>query len=187
MEQKTKIVIFAILMLMPFMSLANNKTLEKARMLYYEAVEDEDKIEKSIELFEDIMNMNAKYKGVAKTYLGSLTAMKAAHAFWPIKKLNLANDGIDMMEEGVALDPDNIESLFIEGTTLFYLPFFFGKADEAEENFNRIISLLDENAVNKYDHKMLVNVLDFIMENAELTNKQMKKAKYLKNQFAGKK
>ena len=171
----------------PFVSLANNQILEKARALYYEAVEDEDKIEGSFQLFEDLMKNNDRYKGVAKTYLGSLTAMKAAHAFWPVKKLNLANDGIDMMEEGVALDPDNIESLFIEGTTLFYLPFFFGKADEAEENFNRIITLLDENAIKKYDHEMLVNVLDFIMENAELTKDQMKKAKYLKNHFSEKK
>jgi hypothetical protein len=47
--------------------------------------------------------------------------------------------------------------------------------------------LLDENAIKKYDHEMLVNVLDFIMENAELTKDQMKKAKYLKIHFSEKK
>ncbi len=176
-------ILLSLLMLSAASIYSFETKLDKARMLYYDSIEDEDKIDMTIDLFEEIMIEDPSFKGTAKTYIGSLTAMRAAHVFWPNKKMDYANEGIDIMDEGIAISPDNIESLFIQGTTLYYLPFFFGKSDDAENNFKKIIRLLDDNSINIYDREMLMNALDFILEEAELTKSEKQKAKNFKKKY----
>jgi hypothetical protein len=130
------------------------------------------------------MKEKPNMKGVAKTYIGSLTAMKAAHTFWPHKQLDYANEGIDIMDDGIKLAPDNIESLFVQGSTLYNLPFFFGKSDQAEANFRKIIALLNDNSLMNYDQEMLGKAIDFILENAELNDSERKKANDFKQKLA---
>jgi hypothetical protein len=163
---------------------AKESKFEKAKLLYYNAVDEEENIDQAIKLFEEIMKEKPSMKGVGKTYIGSLTAMKAAHTFWPHNKLDYANEGIDIIEEGVKLEPDNIESLFIQGSTLYNLPFFFGKSDEAEANFKKIIALLNDSLIKDYDKEMLTNAIDFILENAELNDSEKKKANNYKQKLA---
>jgi len=184
MKRITYTVILLAVMLSTQLLTAAESKLDKARLLYYTAIDEEDNIDKAIKLFEEIIKEKPDMKGVAKTYIGSLTAMKAAHTYWPNKKLDYANDGMDLMEQGIKMGPDNIESLFIQGTTLFNLPFFFGKSDEAEANFKKIIALLNDNSINNYDIEMLRNAVDFILENAELNNSEKKKANNYKQKLA---
>ena len=156
---------------------SNNSKLEEARLLYYSAIDEEDNIEKAIKIFEEIISKDRSLKGLSITYIGSLTAMKAAHTFWPNNKLDYVNEGLEIMEEGVALSPNNIEALFIQGTTLYNLPFFFGTSDDAESNFKKIINLLNDKSITEYDHEILSKTIDFILENAELTDQEKKKAR----------
>jgi glycosyltransferase involved in cell wall biosynthesis len=177
-------VILLTIMLSNQIASAKESKFEKAKLLYYNAVDEEENIDQAIKLLEEIMKEKPSMKGVGKTYIGSLTAMKAAHTFWPHNKLDYANEGIDIMAEGVKLDPDNIESLFVQASTLYNLPFFFGKSDEAEANFKKIISLLNDNSMRNYDQDILRKAIDFILENAELNDSEKKKANNYKQKLA---
>lgn len=165
-----------VLMILPFSILFSNEniesSLEKARNLYYDSVENEESIDKAIDIFREVADKSPDHKGLSETYIGSLTALKAKYTFWPHNKLDYANEGIALMEKGIKKCPENIEALFIQGSTLHYLPFFFRKGDEAESNFRKIISLVNEGSVDKYGNKLIENALKFIIQNYELDDKE---------------
>jgi len=163
--------VFFFLIIVCSLSLQAND-LTNGRKLYYLAIEDEDKVEEAIQFFEKLKS-EKKYIGLATTYIGSLVAVKAKHSFFPHKKFEYANDGIELMEKGLKISPNNIESLFIYGTTCYYLPFFFGKAKEAEQSLKKIISLLDN--VSNIEISIVKNALKFIKENIDLTTKELEK------------
>lgn len=154
---------------------ANTATLLKeARKLYYKSTQDEEAIEKAIEKFNQIKTKDNNLTGVAITYIGSLTAVKAKFATMPTTKYSLAMDGLKQMKNGLNLCPDNIEALFVYGSTCYHLPFFFGKAKEAEETLKKIIYLSEHNYKN-YDKDVIINSLKFIEDNIELSNSDKEK------------
>ena len=163
--------------------LASDNKIEKARELYYSAVENEDKIDPAIDLFKEIKSNNESFSGTAKTYIGSLTAMKAKNAFWPQTKLKYANQGIDKMEEGIKESPEDIEALFIYGTTCYYLPFFFGKSDEAETQLKKLLGLINDDSPKRYGPELIRNAVEFIMEKIDLSNSEKQKAREILNKL----
>lgn len=147
-----------------------SKDLENARELYYKATENEDFLSNAINSFSEIGNNNSEYKAMSMIYIGSLKALKAKYAFWPNDKLKYANEGIDILDKWIIKNQNNIEALFIYGTTYYYMPFFFDKSDEAEKALKRILEL--ESNFAKIDQKLLKNALKFINENIELNSKE---------------
>lgn len=142
--------------------------LVQGRTLFYESIEESDRIDKAIQLFNEI-GEDEIYIGIAQTYLGALTALKGKYAFFPIKKYRLVLKGLEMMDAGVSLTPDNIEARFIRGMTCFYLPFFFKRKGTAVEDFNDILQQLQK-SYHQYDSDMVINVTSFFLENLDLDN-----------------
>lgn len=161
---------------MTVLSNSLNERLEKARKFYYEATQNSKKADLAIKYFIELKRIDAGLSSLADTYIGSLTAVKARDEFFPWKKFELANDGIEIMEKAIKSDPNNIEALFIYGSTCYYLPFFFGKSNDAETQLKRIIHLLNDKSLNQYSQDLLKNVLTFIKDNIKLSPAEIKKA-----------
>ncbi len=157
--------------------------LRQARMLFYRSVEDEKYISRAEAAFRKLMDHNKQLQGRAITYLGALTAIKGKHAFWPHDKWDLANEGIELMDKGIAMAPNDVESLFIHGSTCYYLPFFFHRADDAQRKFRKIVQLLPHQEM-EYDVEMLHNVVDFIETNAELSEAEQQQISSLRRKLA---
>ena len=145
--------------------------LDTARIYFYKSVENKEKIEPAIQLFEQI-NKNEELEGLALTYIGALTALKGKFAFLPIEKLAYVRKGLTDMDVGVYKSPNNLEARFIRGQTCYYLPFFFKRKQTARTDFKKIVSLLEENYQN-YSPELLKNVLDFLLENAGLEKNEI--------------
>ena len=141
--------------------------LEVARKQFYRAIEDEKGIEPTVALFERIGEMESKYTGRAQVYIGALVALKGKHAFFPHTKFKWAKRGLAIMDNGLQKSPDDIEALFIHGTTCYHLPFFFLRGDDAQRDFKKIIELMPQR-VGAYDPKLIKNVVLFLLENAKL-------------------
>lgn len=172
-------IIFNILLILFTMNVYSNsfsERLEKARKFYYEATQNSKKADLAIRYFSEIKKLDANLIPLADTYIGSLTAVKARDELWPWKKYELANEGIEIMENALKSDPNNIEALFIYGSTCYYLPFFFGKSNDAENKLKRIIHLLNDNSLNIYSQDLIKNALIFIKENIKLSPTELKKA-----------
>ncbi len=144
--------------------------LDSARTLFYKSVEKKEYVDEAFYMFNRLVTYE-DYKGVAKTYLGALTALKGKYAFLPTTKYHKALKGLEMMDTGVATSPENIEARFIRGTTSFYMPFFFNRKETAEEDFQAMIAMLESN-YQQYDLDIVQNVIQFLKENTELTPRE---------------
>lgn len=160
-----------------------NELLTGARKLFYESVNDENKLNLAIEEFKSIMKNYPDLKGLAITYIGSLEMIKGKHAFWPHTKLKHVDNGIEIMNKGLNYDPDNIESLFVYGSTCYYLPFFLGKGSLAKSKLKRIVELIDESDIAKYDNNILLNVIEFLVKEVDLKGDEKTKLNKLANQI----
>jgi hypothetical protein len=155
----------------PLGAAPTDSLLTQARLLYYASLQDKSKLDSAIAMFEKIGEREARFQGRAETYIGSLTAVRAKYAFWPHQKWKWAKSGLRRMDAGLAQSPDDIEALFIHGTTCYYLPKFFGRAGAAQRSLREIMRLLPEQA-HDYDPKMLGNVIKFLMEKLNLTENE---------------
>ena len=154
-------------------SVAVNESVEEmlrnARKRFYAAIEDKKQIEPAIKRFERIQQVEPKYAGRTQVYIGALVALKGKHAFLPYTKLKWARRGLAMMDSGLKKSPNDIEALFIHGTTCYYLPFFFRRGDDAQRDFKTIIKLMPQH-VDAYDPKLITDVVVFLLKNAKLTD-----------------
>ncbi|MBN1350936.1 hypothetical protein JXJ21_16065 [candidate division KSB1 bacterium] len=144
-----------------------NQLLAEARIFFYKSVSDKAHLEKAIGMFERLKQDEA-FEGKSETYLGALVALKGKHAFAPHDKLKWVKRGLTIMDQGIAKCPNDIEALFIHGSTCYHIPFFFGRKGDAQRSFNRIIQLLPTR-YQHYDEEIIQNVIAFILEKAELT------------------
>lgn len=154
-------------------SVAVNKPVEEmlkdARKQFYAAIEDKKLVEPTIKLFGRIEQLAPKYIGRTQVYIGALFALKGKHAFFPYTKLKWARHGLAIMDSGLKKNPDDLEALFIHGTTCYYLPFFFRRDDDAQRDFRKIIKLMPKQ-MHAYDPKLITDVVMFLLENAKLTD-----------------
>ena len=156
--------------------------LEVARKQFYAAIEDEKQIEPTIALFKRIGQVEPKYTGRAQVYIGSLIALRGKHAFFPHTKLKWAKRGLALMDSGLQKSPNDIEALFIHGTSCYYLPFFFRRGDDAQRDFKRIIKLMRQQR-ETYAPKLIRNVVAFLLENAKLANDEKTYLQTLKDKL----
>lgn len=163
-----------------------SQLVQRARSLFYRSIENENLIASAEKTFRDLRQLDTRYEGRAETYLGALTALKGKHAFWPHEKWQLANEGIEQMDRGIALSPNDIEALFIHGSTCYYLPFFFNRADDAQRKFKRILRLLPTQ-LYEYDVTLLQNVLDFLAHHAEFEAREQEQLQALQQQLGARK
>jgi hypothetical protein len=164
------------------MEIVSQPNMDSARLLFYGAVKDEKKLEKAIEEFEAIKLKNPKMSGVSTTYIGSLIMLKGKHAFWPQKKIAYVNEGLEVMDKGIEADPNNLESLFIYGSTCYYLPFFLGKSKLAKQKLKYMVEILNDENITNYDKVIMTNALKFVNEKIDLSDDDKNKV----NQFLNK-
>jgi len=148
------------------------KLLEIGRNLFYASVEDESKLDSAFLIFEKYQKEYPEYQGRATTYRGVLTALRGRHAFWVYSKYKLVKEGLKIMDEGISQSPNDLEALFVYGSTCYFMPGLFGRDDSAQNAFVKIIELLPQNIQN-YNPAIMGNVIDFLIEHTELTNQQI--------------
>lgn len=165
-----------ILIFLSLNLLGEQNEMQTAREYFYKATEKEAYIDRSIDLFKKIAKENNSEESLCNMYIGSLTALRATYTYWPNKKLQYANKGIEIMEKSLNNDSENIESLFIYGSTCYYLPFFFGKSEAAENALLKIIDLAEKD-YQAVDQKLLKNALEFIINKINPDKVRLRKAK----------
>lgn len=150
---------------------AVEESLQSARKQFYIAIEEKKQIEPTIKLFKRIAQMKPSYAGRTEVYIGALVALKGKHAFLPHTKLKWTKRGLTIMDKGLKKSPNDIEALFIHGTTCYYLPFFFRRSDDAQRDFKEIIKRIPLER-HTYDLKLIAHVVEFLLENAKLASNE---------------
>jgi hypothetical protein len=141
--------------------------MDSLRILYYRSVEDESSLDKTLTYIEDLRRGNRINDALLTVYEGSLTGLKGKHALSPRKKYHYVMESLPMMEKARRMDSTNVEILFIQGTTTYYLPFFFHQQKRAVANFHAIVRLLPQ-VHHEYPADLVVNVINFLEEHSHL-------------------
>jgi len=153
--------------------------LSEGRNGFYQSVDDQGQIVKTLSLFESISSEYPERKGLALTYMGATVTLQGKHAFLPQKKLRFVREGLQQMENALQQAPEDIEALFIYGMTCHHLPFFFGRQEDARETFSRIVTLLDKQ-YKKYDPGIVADVIDFMENEIALDEQELRTLEEIK-------
>lgn len=156
------LIIMTTMLFIPFADAADTPEWGAVAAAYgqSQAKGDFDTIEKALELANSYAEKYPK-DGRAMTYRGSLAAMKARESILPWRKLGSLNQGVDWMDEGVALilkDKElaggriEIEVRMVRGITSARIPTLFGRGSVARADFLTVIAnshFSEINNVNK--------------------------------------
>ena len=179
--------IFVLLFSLRVDGAASNKSVEEmlevARQQFYAAIENEKRIEPTIELFERIGQVEPEYAGRTQVYIGALVALKGKHAFFPHTKLKWTKRGLAIMDDGLKKAPADIETLFIHGVVCYHLPFFFQRGDDAQRDFKEIIKQMPSQ-MHTYHSELVENIITFLLEKAKLTDEEKVYLRTLKDKLA---
>lgn len=174
------LIIFILFMYAPLEIISENKedynnlpVLEKIRFVYYEAVENENKIE---ELEKIIVNNYStdltNYPSIILAYWGAVDALKAKHAFWPFTKLSLLNKSMELMGEALNKSPDDLEIRFMRFSILHFIPSILGYGEERDSDMEKITELIKDNNTGSLDPSMQKGIIEFLIESGRLNIKQ---------------
>lgn len=162
---------------------AAQAALKQARLLFYAGVEDKSKIKPALAAFQELIRMRPEWEARALTYIGALTALQGKHSLLPHDKWRKANQGLKIMDQAVAQNPQDVEALFIHSSTCVFLPFFFKRGKDAQNKFRQLVQLLPEKH-QEFDPEMLKNVIQFISEQAKLSQQETATLNRLKSELA---
>lgn len=135
---------------------------EPARELFAEAADNPTRIETAIAAFQQLEREQPHLAGRARVYIGALVAMKAQHARWPHKKWSLLRKGFALMDEGIALNPNDVETLFVHGVACHAAPRLFRRRDDARRDFVRLLRLLPDE-LSTLDPEFVREILQFFV------------------------
>lgn len=156
------------------------ETLSQIRKLFYEAVENEVKLEELENLFENKFSGKALiYNPLLLAYSGAIEALKAKHAFNPFRKFNYVLSSLEILERAVKRDEQNLEIRFIRFSILHNLPGIFGYSKERKADIDEIVSQLSKKDYVKYDPKLQKYVIEFMLESERLNDAQIRQLKKL--------
>lgn len=155
---------------------------EPARQLFAEAADDPTRIETAIAAFEKLEREQPHLAGRARAYRGALTAMKAQHTRWPHKKWKLLRKGLALMDEGIALNPHDVETLFVHGVACHAMPRLFRRRDDARRDFVRILRLLPDE-LHHLDPEFVREILQFFTSEMKPTPDEQRRIEEIRSRL----
>ncbi|NWF90363.1 MAG: hypothetical protein HXY50_12995 [Ignavibacteriaceae bacterium] len=158
----------------------DTSTLGQIRLLFYQSVEDEDKLTQLEQYIQNqFVNNSKSYSPIILAYLGGIEALKGKHAFNPFTKLNHVVSALDILERAVEKDLHNLEIRFIRFSILHHLPAILGYGKEREADIKEICYLLAKKDYASYDLTLQKNVIRFMIESERLSDSQLLQLKKL--------
>ncbi len=156
------------------------ETINQIRILFYEAVESEEKLEELENFFSKNFTEKALiYHPLLLAYTGAIDALKAKHAFNPFTKFSRVISSLNTLDRAVNREPNNLEIRFIRFSILHNLPGFFGYSKERSEDISVIVAQLAKKDYVRYDPKLQKNVIEFMLDSERLDATQTLQLKKL--------
>lgn len=114
-----------------------------ARALYFRGVQkDAAAVERVVPMFERLARQ-VPHDPVTLAYLGSARLLLARQLTWPLKRLNLCKQGMGELDRAVAAAPANLQVRYLRGLSAYYLPSFFGRAQQAADDLTAVSEQAD--------------------------------------------
>ena len=152
--------------------------IEQIRNTYYEAIEDESKLDTlRIIIEKEYSKDSSSYPPQILAYLGGLEALKAKHAFWPFTKMSRLNTSMDILQRAIKAAPDNLEIRFIRFSILHHIPSILGYGEERSEDAVKIARLLISGVHPPINEDLKRGIVNFMLESERLSDSIEKQLK----------
>ncbi len=148
---------------------AETQPIECVRRYYLLSAENEAAIAEGMAFLE---TQRARLPAaLADAYQAALTIFKARYAFWPHTKMRYVRQGLLVLDSLVAAHPEHMEIRCLRLLSIYYLPFFFGRKEMAQEDMRRLTQQLLKGDASLPDvyRRMMV---EFLLANAPLSESE---------------
>ena len=158
-------IIFMFLLISPFLSSAQQVSLNLARETYFGMSVDECNALKLSADFDKSPPVDA----VLKAYYGASTAAAPACISNPAKKITYFRKGKQLIAEAVRLNPDNFEIRFLRFATQSKTPSFLGYDQNIEEDKRFLLANLEKGRKAISNNRIFARISDFLAASDRLT------------------
>lgn len=148
--------------------------IQRIDVLYLMGVDDEACVERGLLSLDDLEarfgeqlaheNLDSRVRALR----GALITLRAKHAFWPHHKLGHVNEGMAILDDAVADQPESAPIRYLRLMSGFYLPGILGRADEVETDLHALARLLPH-ARNEFPPDLYPVIVEFVLEHGRLT------------------
>src|SRR5690606_25785615 len=116
------------------------ESLDSAKSLFFQAVAgDREALARATAFFEQAQREDPSQPSL-RAYFGASQLLNAAAATWPWEKGRLAREGLVLLDQAVAVAPEDLEVRFIRGMTSYRLPRFMKRRNVAEFDLAKVAS-----------------------------------------------
>jgi hypothetical protein len=125
----------------------------------------------------DFVALSRDYPGdsVVDAYSGSLELLDAARTWAIWDKRRLANEGLEKMDQAVNRAPGNLEARFIRAASIWHLPFFYKRREQAASDFTLIAPHAEAAAAKgELPPELAAAALDYYGQILTVPNKRLK-------------
>lgn len=116
--------------------LAAADLLELGRLYFFQALDDEESVDKALLVMRSESLQNPPYQQLAQMYQAVLLALQGRYSLVPWRKFSYVNRALEEMDRLVKESPDSFEHRLLRATVTAHLPFFFSRGDEAQHDIS---------------------------------------------------
>lgn len=98
---------------------------DSLRSLYYLSVDNKEALNEAFNIIHLMRENREGPEALLRVSEGTLIGLKGKHTRSVRKKYDYVMEALPIMESARKADSMNVEILFIQGTTTYYLPFFW--------------------------------------------------------------
>ena len=137
------------------------------RNTYKEASKKESKIK----VLEDLIRNEDPQDSTILAYKGAVAALKGNHSFFPAIKLSYFWEASNFFEKALAINPENLEAVFLRFTVECGVPSLMSYALHLQEDRKKIIELLPQSPLEE-DFKQAI--AEYLINSGKCTTKEKK-------------
>ena len=131
-------------------------TIEKVRLDYRNAVDNESVAKQLLDEIQRSGNQNILFMG----YQAATEALMAKHAFMPTSKYSWCKKAMNHFEQAIAAAPENLEIRYLRLAVEVNLPSILGMSDDIPADKQQIIRLLPRSENTGLNKEVIKFLLD---------------------------
>jgi hypothetical protein len=139
-------------------------TLNKIRVGFYVAVEDEDTTQALMAFIQDEFSEDHnQYPVVILAYYAALEGLRGRHSSNPLSKFVHVSNAVEKMNEAVEREPRLLEGRFLRFSFFHQIPGIFGVRDRVAVDLKETIAILEERDYEFVDKQQQQDMIGYLL------------------------
>lgn len=115
-------------------------SLLQAKQMYLKAVEGDAEAAREAGKLLTTLREQSPSNPVIEAYFGSMQLLESGRTLLPWKRAKLAKEGLIALDDAVTRAPESLEVRYLRAISLFHLPKFFKREQQAAQDFSKLAS-----------------------------------------------